>query len=282
MSLHVPRKVNGLLEGEYTSLHKGRSMDFDDLREYIRGDDVKDVDWKASARSGSILLKRYVAVRKHNVLVVVDTGRSMSARAAGGGDKRDVAVMAAGVLGSIAVQHGDLVGMLAGDAAGVVRAPQRESDAHLEQILRCIHSRIDGAGAPSDLVGLLEAVRRSIARRMTLLIVTDDAPLTAAHRAILRRLRVQHEILWLTINDTVLVDPALAAADLVDVAGGRLPAALRDDPQLCGEYAAGVRDAAESRAVTMRELGIVAEDIGAEADVIPSVLRLLERTRHAV
>lgn len=282
MSLHVRHRVRGWLGGEYPSVHRGRSMDFDDLREYIRGDDVKDVDWKASARSGTILLKRYVAIRKHNVLLVVDTGRSMAARAAGGDQKRDVAVMAAGVFGQIAIQHGDLVGLLAGDAGGLVRAPLRQTNAHLELVLRQIHARIDTAGAPSDLAGLLEAVRRSTSRRMILLVVTDDAPLTDEHRAILRRLRVQHEILWLTINDTVLTEPSLAAADLLDVlGGGRLPAFLRDDAELRAAYDDATSAATLDRAAVLRQLGIVAHDVGAEADVIPAVLRLLERTRRA-
>ncbi len=282
MSLHVRHRVRGWLGGEYPSVHKGRSMDFDDLREYIRGDDVKDVDWKASARSGTILLKRYVAIRKHNVLLVVDTGRSMAARAAGGDQKRDVAIMAAGVLGQIAIQHGDLVGLLAGDAGGLVRAPLRQTNAHLELVLRQIDARIAAAGAPSDLAGLLEAVRRSTSRRMILLVVTDDAPLADEHRSILRRLRVQHEILWLTINDTVLTEPSLAAADLLDVlGGGRLPAFLRDDPELCAAYEHATSAATLDRATVLRQLGIVADDVGAEADVIPAVLRLLEGTRRA-
>ncbi|NHA00437.1 DUF58 domain-containing protein [Nocardioides sp. W3-2-3] len=51
LSIHAHRKVRGLLEGEYAAVHVGRGIDFNDLREYVRGDDVKDIDWKASARS---------------------------------------------------------------------------------------------------------------------------------------------------------------------------------------------------------------------------------------
>src|ERR1700754_2323679 len=93
MSIMAHRKVRTALEGEYASVSKGRSMDFDDLREYIIGDDVKDIDWKATARSGSVRIRRYVAIRKHNILLVVDTGRSMAATAPSGECKRDIAVM---------------------------------------------------------------------------------------------------------------------------------------------------------------------------------------------
>ena len=77
VSIHAHRKALGLLDGEYAAVTTGRSMDFNDLREYVVGDDVKDIDWKATSRSLHPLVKRYVAVRKHTVLLVVSTGRSM-------------------------------------------------------------------------------------------------------------------------------------------------------------------------------------------------------------
>ena len=67
LSIHAHRKVRGLLEGEYAAIQIGRGIDFNDLREYVRGDDVKDIDWKASARTRMLLVKRYVAERKHTV-----------------------------------------------------------------------------------------------------------------------------------------------------------------------------------------------------------------------
>ena len=63
MTLHAHEKVRGLLEGQYGSVFKGRSLDFDDLREYLPGDDIKDIDWRATARSVSTRIRRYVAVR---------------------------------------------------------------------------------------------------------------------------------------------------------------------------------------------------------------------------
>ena len=79
--IHSRRKVTGLLEGQYASLHAGRSLDFSDLRDYLPGDDVSDIDWKASARTGSLLVKRYVADRKHTLFLLVDTGRELAALA---------------------------------------------------------------------------------------------------------------------------------------------------------------------------------------------------------
>ena len=65
MDLYAHEKVRSLLDGQYGSVFKGRSLDFDDLREYIPGDDVKDIDWKATARSSGIRIRRYQAIIKH-------------------------------------------------------------------------------------------------------------------------------------------------------------------------------------------------------------------------
>ena len=77
LSLYTTRKTSNLLDGSYRSIYKGKSMNFDDLREYIPGDNVKDIDWKASSRSKNLLVKQYIAEKKHNVLLVIDTNRKM-------------------------------------------------------------------------------------------------------------------------------------------------------------------------------------------------------------
>lgn len=84
LSIHVRRRSLALLEGGYASIHKGRSMDFDDLREYTAGDDVRDIDWRASARHGSMLIKRYVAERHFGLVLVVPGGREMAAATTSG------------------------------------------------------------------------------------------------------------------------------------------------------------------------------------------------------
>lgn len=282
MSIHARTKVRGLLAGEYASVHKGRSMDFDDLRQYQRGDDVKDIDWKATARSGHVLLKRYVAVRKHNVLLVVDTGRAMAATATSGENKRDIAVLAAGVMAQIATQHGDLVGLAAGDAGGVAYLPLRGTTSHLELLLQRIHTTIRPDGSAQDLLGLLESVRRTITRRMIVLVITDEADLGPAHAEALRRLQVQHEILWLTIGDAVLTDAKYAQHDLVDIEDGdQLPPMLRDDPELRAAHEAAVRSSREQRERVLRQAGVAHARITAENEVMPAVFRLLERQRRS-
>src|SRR5690606_36546611 len=119
MAIHAHRKGRSLLAGEYQSFHSGRSMDFQDLREYVAGDDIKDMDWKDAARKGELLVKRYHADRKHTIQLVVATGRSLAGLCPDRTPKQDVAVLAAGVLGYLATRHSDYVGLVYGDATEV-------------------------------------------------------------------------------------------------------------------------------------------------------------------
>ena len=70
------RDTSGLLEGGRYALVHTRSLEFDDLRPYVPGDDVRDIDWKATARSGNVLIKRFVSEKHHKILVVADAGRN--------------------------------------------------------------------------------------------------------------------------------------------------------------------------------------------------------------
>ena len=98
---HFGTDTRGLLEGGRYALLHSRSLEFDDLRPYVRGDDVRDIDWKASARSGSVLIKRFVDEKHHKILLVADAGRNMTAQAPSGEAKIDVAANILGAVGLI-------------------------------------------------------------------------------------------------------------------------------------------------------------------------------------
>ena len=114
------RDTTGLLEGGRYALVHTRSLEFDDLRPYVPGDDVRDIDWKASARSGQVLIKRFVSEKHHKILVVADAGRNTTAHAPSGERKRDVAAHFIGAIGLITLRRSDEIGMVFGDVRGCV------------------------------------------------------------------------------------------------------------------------------------------------------------------
>lgn len=278
MAIYAHEKVRGLLEGEYGSVFKGRSMDFDDLREYNPGDDIKDIDWKATARSGATLIKRYIAIRKHNILLVVDTGRNMAATSEDTSSKRDVAVLAAGVLGYIALKHGDLVGLVAGDSSTTQHMPFKGSNVHVEQILQHINNTIRLEAAPGNIVTQLEYIVRTMRRRMMVVVVTDDSEFTAEHQQILRRIRAQHEVLWVMIGDTSGLGGTHEYYDIDDTVA--LPYFVRKQAGIQQAFAEQQATSDAGYKHTLERLGIAGQRMSGEADVVPGLFRLLERHRR--
>ena len=274
------RKSWGLLDGEYASVFRGRSLDYDDLRDYLPGDEIRDIDWKATARHGSPLVKRYVASRKQKVLFVVDTGRGMAARTTSGETKSAVAVMACGMLGYLALRHGDTIGLVEGDMLDTRPHESKGTEAHLERLLREIAGRTTLQSGRSRLADQLRYVAQHFRQRMLVIVVADDHEMSSDDVALIRRLQVQHEILWLTVEDADPTDtgPGEHAFDVDDDA--LLPPEVRFDVRLRTAYATAVRDRRDSLERTLDHIGIVHSRVGSTDAVIGTVFRLLERQRH--
>ncbi|GAA1340279.1 DUF58 domain-containing protein [Arthrobacter roseus] len=189
--IHAHRRSRALLDGGYGSTFKGRSLDFEDLRAYAPGDEVRDIDWKATARHGAPLIRRYVAARHHNVLFVVPTGCLMSAVTEAGESRLDATENALGVLRHIAIRHGDPIGMVSGPATSTTVHPFNGSETQLEVLLRAIsdidpHSVDNASGA---LLTQLEYVSRHIRRRTLLVVIADEPEAGERLEALLGRLR---------------------------------------------------------------------------------------------
>ena len=282
MSITALRKVRTALDGEYASVFKGRSMDFDDLREYIPGDDVKDIEWRATARSGQVRIKRYVAVRKHNILLVVDTGRSMAATAPSGQCKRDIAVMAAGVIAAVAQKHEDLVSLIAGDSEDIYHLPLKGSRAHIERILQCIQTHTTLDAPASNLVHLLDFIKRTMSRRMLLVIISDNLQFAGTTEQLLRRLSAQHELLFIAIEDLDPSDDRWQDRNLFDVDQPTfLPSFVRRHKLVGKAYQDLIHAEWQQANRLLERIHINNVRIGSEESVINQIVRLLEEHKHA-
>lgn len=278
MAIFAHRKARGMLDGEYGSVFRGRSLDFDDLRAYVPGDEVRDIDWKATARHGTPLIKRYVAVRRQTVLLITDTGRNMAAEAAGGEIKKDIAVMALGVMGYLAHRHGDVVGLVCGDAKETKSLPAKGGEAHLERLLRHVHASATVDSAASRLEDQLEHVARTVKGRFLLFVVADEIKATPSLAGLLRRLRAQHEILWLTVRDAELA----IGGDWYSVHDSTpLPGHLAGSAGVAAAYARAVTDRDAGRQDMLRQAGIAEGSVSGSQDVMTELFALLERHRRA-
>jgi uncharacterized protein (DUF58 family) len=216
------RRSEGLLEGAHLSMSHGRSQEYDDLRQYVQGDDIRDVDWKASARSGGLLVKRYIAQRQHRVQLVADVGREALGRTPSGELKKDVALNVLGVAGLASVEQGDEIGLTYGDSRGANLVTRRRGENHLEMLLKTVFDHRSDQGGSSNLVTQIQQVRHHNRQRLVVFIVSDEPDLDEELLAELKLLASRHKVFWVIVEDEPLV-PALAGQEgAVDVATGEL------------------------------------------------------------
>ncbi|TRW78233.1 DUF58 domain-containing protein [Mycolicibacterium sp. 018/SC-01/001] len=274
--------TRGLLEGGRYALLHTRSMEFDDLRPYIAGDEIRDIDWRATARSGEVLVKRFVTEKHHKIVAVCDTGRNTAALAPSGEFKRDIATTVLGAISLIAMRRADEVGMVYGDASGTVEIRPRRGEAHVESMLSQFYTRTLGEVAPSDIVAQLDHVATTHRRRLLVIVVSDEPDITPRLDEAVTTLADRHELLWMAIGDMSAVGADQGEQEAYDVATGRfVPDGTRLGPRVLAAYRA-------AEAQRMQELddffltrGIPFARVGSTADIRPALMHVTEGYSHA-
>lgn len=161
---HLPSRLARLreLDGNTSIQVRGQGTEFDSLREYVRGDDVRSIDWRATARAGTTVLRTWRPERDRHVVIIVDTGRTAAARV-GDGTRLDASLEAALLLAALAARAGDHV--------------------HLLMYDRVVRARVTGV----DGAGLLPALTDAMAPMHARLVDTDWHGAFAAVRTLTTR-----------------------------------------------------------------------------------------------
>ncbi|MGE2832827.1 DUF58 domain-containing protein [Mycobacterium sp. SMC-4] len=240
--------TRGMLDGGRHALLHTRTLEFDELRPYVPGDDVRDIDWKATARSGNVLIKRFVSETHHKVLLVADAGVNMTALAPSGERKCDIATHVLGAIGLITLGRSDEIGMVYGDARGSINVRLRRGENHVENLLQRYHAHIAEQRGHSDIVCQLTYVAEHYRHTMLIVVVSDEPEPTPELDAALTRLAARHDMMWAMIADLPAVD--VGADGGFDVATGR---------PVLGSAAADVRVAAAYRRAEQQRAARVAE-----------------------
>jgi uncharacterized protein (DUF58 family) len=274
---HFGTDTRGMLEGGRYALLHTRSLEFDDLRPYVPGDDVRDIDWKASARSGHVLIKRFVSEKHHKILLVADAGRNMAALTPSGELKRDVAVNILGAFGLITLGRSDQIGMVYGDVRGCVNIRQRRGETHIESMLHRYYGHTSTGGGPSDIVCQLDYVATHYRHPMLIIVVSDEPEVTERLDDVVSRLTARHNVIWAMVSDMPAVGAAGDERDGVDVSSGRF---VLNSAVLGTRVVAAYRRAEQARADRLDEFlttrAIPHTTVGASRDIRANLVELTE------
>jgi len=171
IELRARRIVNDLLLGEYQAVFRGRGLEFDELRPYVPGDDVRNIDWKAFARTGEAMIRRYREDRDLTVIFAVDVSASQAAGAADR-SKSDLAAEICAVLALAAIRNKDRVGLLL-----FASQPERylRPEAGPTHVLRVVREILWARPATrgTDVGAAMEYLSGVQKRRATVFLVSD-------------------------------------------------------------------------------------------------------------
>lgn len=283
ISIASKKKTNNILDGSYRAIHKGKSQNFDELREYNIGDNVKDIDWKASARSNSVLVKQFIAEKKHNVLFILDNKLSMNAHAKDKKTlKRDLLLDTAGTIAYLSYRNGDYTGSVFTIQDKVEYFPFKQNLYNIENYLTSYEEKLakveDNSSEESGLNTSLNFILNTINKNMIIFILTDLAGLEKINMEIIKTLSFRNDIMIINIEDANLYDVNSYDFDknkyfsAIFLKNKKLLEIENDQKQR-------IYNACDKELIKYR---ISLISIGGEEEIIPKIIELLERHKYAI
>lgn len=171
ISLRIRGLVSGALQGAYRSSVRGTGIEFEEVRPYLPGDDVRSIDWKVTARTGEPHIKTYVEERQLTLLILLDTSRSMDFGSSAH-SKREKAAEVAALLALVAGANQDQVGLcLFADEPGFTLPPDNKPHQVQRIVREILAARATGTG--SGLATVLDHADQHLQRRGLVVVISD-------------------------------------------------------------------------------------------------------------
>ncbi len=197
IQIFTNRKVNDVFAGEYESAFKGQGMQFDEVREYAPGDDIRSIDWNVTARMGKPYIKRFVEEREQVVMLLVDMSGSSDF---GTIDKTKNALAAeiCAVLAFSAIKNSDKVGLITFTDKIEKYIPPRKGTQHVLRIIReLLFDNTPGGG--TDIGEALDFLARVQKKKATVFLVSDFACGDISTQ--LRLVSKRHDMIAMSVHD---------------------------------------------------------------------------------
>jgi uncharacterized protein (DUF58 family) len=219
IQIRTQRLVNDAFAGEYESAFKGRGMEFEEVREYRPGDDIRHIEWNVTARMGAPFVKSHREERELTVMLVVDVSSS-GAFGTGAKLKNEVAAEVAALLAYTAIHSNDRVGLLLFSDQMERYIPPKKGSAHVWRVIREILG-FRPRHSSTDLEGALEYLNKVLRRRSVVFVISDFLDEGFADR--LRIAGRRHDLTAVSVADRREVDlPRIGLLELEDAETGEL------------------------------------------------------------
>ncbi|MBN2561588.1 MAG: DUF58 domain-containing protein [Phycisphaerae bacterium] len=211
--IRTSHMANDVFAGHYQSAFKGQGMEFEEVREYLPGDDVRTIDWNVTARQGKPFVKRFREERELTVMLLVDVSRSHEFGTAGQ-LKRELVAEVGATLAFSAIKNNDKVGLIGFSDRIEKYVKPNKGTRHVLRVIRELLT-LKAAGRGTDVSGALDYLNRVAGRRSVVFVISDFQ--AAPYERQMRIAKRRHDVIPITITDPrELVFPNVRFIELMD------------------------------------------------------------------
>ncbi len=283
IEIRTRRLVNDSFAGEYHSIFKGRGMEFDEVRPYLPGDEVRSIDWNVTARTGQPYVKRYVEERELTVMLMVDASGSGDF-ASEGKSKRELAAEMASVLSFSATTNKDKVGLMIFTDQVELYIPPHKGRKHVLRLIRDLLA-FEPEGHGTDIRLALDTINQILKRRSIIFLVSDFLAEPESYKKQLYITNRKHDVIAVDLNDPLETNIAnVGLLALEDAESGELVWVDTSSPAWRNEFARQTDRFNQAKEKVLANAGVDQVDINTDQDYVQALTLFFQkrarRMRH--
>ena len=269
------RLIDDQLAGDYHSTFKGQGVEFDEVRPYIAGDDVRTIDWNVTARTGVPYIKRYSEERELTILFLVDVSGSQG-YGSRSRSKMELAAEVTALLALTAIRNQDKIGLVLFSDSIVKYIPPRKGRDSVMRLVREVLAAEDGAAGGTDISAALKFLNGVQKRRAVVFLVSDFQD--SGYEKELRVTARHHDVITIPVSDPAESDlPRAGLAELEDPESGELLLVDTSDPAVRRAFAEAAAEQTAARDRFFARNGIDNVPVATDRPYIRSIRALFKR-----
>lgn len=276
IEIYTSRAVNASFAGQYESVFKGRGMEFDEVREYTPGDEIRTIDWNVTARTGRAHIKRFVEERELTVMFAVDLSASGEFGTVNK-MKNELAAEVCAVLAFTASRNNDKVGLMIFTDQVELYIPPKKGSQHVLRLIRELlyfkmPRRKTNIPAALDYMGLI------LRKKATIFLVSDF--IESNFKKPLSLLNKRHDVIAVSVRDRAEVAlPSIGLLELQDAETGEIIVVDTSSRKFREQYSNSSLKQSDDLKETLRSIGVDCINISTDKPYINDLVRFFHM-RH--
>lgn len=264
------RTVNNVLAGEYESAFKGRGMEFEEVREYMPGDEIRTIDWNVTAKTGKPHVKRYVEERELTVIFLVDLSASGSFGSISK-SKNEVAAELCALLAFSAIKNNDKVGLIVFTDVIEMYIPPKKGQTHALRLIRELLFFRPKQVSTSIQTGL-DYLGRVSHKKAVVFLISDF--LEGGYESAMRIMAKRHDLIAISVTDRrEMAMPNVGLIELEDAETGEVVVIDTGSAKIRRDYQRQNADSSVKLSRQFASMGVDQIDVQTDHDYVKNIIR---------